>query len=124
MSINKSLQAVALAFGILGSGFAGFSYLEDRHATKLQIEAVRAENIADRKASKIDDLRIRQEIIRKDIKSDNVTRDYYEEKFDTEEALKPAEVRRLNNLNEQLIFKYEDQRKIEQRLYDYTNESE
>jgi len=98
--------------------------LDARHSSKaenqaalLEIERVRAENLETKQEIVVAKLEMEELVIRKDIKADNVTRDYYQVETLARDLSK-GEQRRLNNLEESLSVKYDEQRINREQLHE------
>ena len=93
----RVLETIVIIGTSIGLLFAAFEYMESRHAKSIV------------------EFELKHEILDRDIKKDNETRLYYQNKKDLE-GLTPAEQSRLRYLEEELEHKYDEQRLIKEKL--------
>jgi len=98
METKTLIEIVAVALSIIGSCFAGFLWIDARHA-----------HISDR-------YELELQLMDYDIKRDNSARVYYENKLDDGETLSPADKERLRSLERGLEEKYSRQRLLQEKL--------
>lgn len=99
---------------------ARHSLKAENQAALLEIEKVRAENLETKREVVISKLEMEEIVVGKDIKRDNVTRDFYRGEAQ-ERDLSSGEKRRVANLVDSLDHKYEDQRAIREQIHEIKN---
>lgn len=102
--IRIAIEVVIAILTLIGITFGAFFVLEERHANRAELEAVKAETETLRLERLELELNIKGDEIKRDVKRDAVARDHYR-KIKLTRKLEPVEEDRMEYLEEQMIEK-------------------